>query len=172
MENTIKADRLLKRIQHEEGFRAKAFWDSAKGSSQGQFTNGYGTRAKSKLEVLNEKDALIRCKAVLNDRIKNYLEIFNTRLNLINDVRAETIIQMMYVLGVGGFLGFRQFNRNLNNENINWSKVARELWDSEWRKQMDKVNSRRVLKLFVELTTGEYYYSEKEVSNLSIQVIK
>lgn len=172
MSNTLNAIRLIRRIKHEEGFRAKAFWDSAVGSSQGQYTNGYGTRAFNKTEVINEEVAEFRCKKVLNDRIKNYLEIFNTRLKLINEVRAEAIIQMMYVLGVTGFLGFKQFNMNLNKRDIDWSQVARELFDSIWREQMDRVNSGRVLRLFVELTLGEYYFSEKEIENLSIQIIK
>ena len=46
-----KKDRLTSHVRETEKFTAKAFWDHK------QFTNGYGTKAKSKDEVITEEEA-------------------------------------------------------------------------------------------------------------------
>jgi GH24 family phage-related lysozyme (muramidase) len=45
------SDELIQFVKQKEGFRAKAFWDYK------QYTNGYGTQANSRNEVIDEKEA-------------------------------------------------------------------------------------------------------------------
>jgi GH24 family phage-related lysozyme (muramidase) len=45
------SDELIQFVKQKEGFRAKAFWDYK------QYTNGYGTKANSRNEVIDEKEA-------------------------------------------------------------------------------------------------------------------
>lgn len=69
------SEELIQFVKQKEGFRSKAFWDYK------QYTNGYGTKANSRYEVIDEKEAdrRLREKAqqfydiVLNfDRAHNY----------------------------------------------------------------------------------------------------
>jgi GH24 family phage-related lysozyme (muramidase) len=45
------SEQLIQFVKKNEGFRAKAFWDYK------QYTNGYGTKANSRNEVIDEKEA-------------------------------------------------------------------------------------------------------------------
>ena len=62
---TVPSD-LIDYIKSKEGFHARAFWDYA------QYTNGYGTRARSSTEVITEAEAERRLAADV-DRRRRYV---------------------------------------------------------------------------------------------------
>ena len=154
--------RLVWRMKIDEGFREKAIFDTAHGSSQSQWTNGYGTKAKHIHESITKEEASKRLTHALDNAISYYLNHFNLTVDKMNKVRAEAFINMIFNLGYGGFKKFEKMNLALSKEEINWMVVAREAKDSRWYYQVGC----RAERLVLELASGLYYYTDREIQTL------
>lgn len=157
---TLNPERLLWRLKKDEGYTEKALWDQASGATQGQYTNGWGTKALEPGEVLTDRvEAERRLKVSINIAIHEFLSIFKDDLSKINQVRAEAFINMIFNLGSSGFLKFKKMNFLIKQPSVNWCHVAREARDSRWRFQVGE----RAERLILEIASGQYYFTVDEV---------
>ena len=89
------SDELISNIKKLEGFSAKAFWDHK------QYSIGYGTKANNKDEVIDEKEADRRLRAVVKetrDKVVKYGEKYNYGLN---SSQIDSLTSFAYNLGPG-----------------------------------------------------------------------
>lgn len=94
--NDIVSDTLVEHIKRTEGFTAKAKWDYK------QYTNGYGTEAKSPDEVITEEEADRRLRVKLQetqDFVSSYL---NKNGYTYNQGQLDALTSFTYNLGPGG----------------------------------------------------------------------
>ena len=153
-------DRLYWRIKKDESnnkFIAKAFWDSAKNGSQGQWTNGWGTKARFPEEVITLEEADSRLADYLsNIAIKGVMDIFGDFLDNCNDVRQEALINMCYNLGEEGLAKFHHFVAEIKKPDTDWKTAARYASESKWYMQV----AERAERLCKELETGICFYPD------------
>ena len=89
------SEELINSIKKLEGFSAKAFWDHK------QYSIGYGTKANNKDEVIDEKEADRRLRAVVKetrDKVVKYGEKYNYGLN---SSQIDSLTSFAYNLGPG-----------------------------------------------------------------------
>lgn len=96
--------------------------------SLGILTIGHGTNIQSGITD-DEADYL------LMNRLEDAIAMAETLpyWSKMNEARQEVIVEMLYQLGYGGFLGFRRMNKALQKED--YKKAAVEALDSRWAKQ-------------------------------------
>ena len=89
------SEELISNIKKLEGFSAKAFWDHK------QYSNGYGTKALSENEVIDEKEADRRLRAVVKetrDKVIKYGKKYNYGFN---SSQIDSLTSFAYNLGPG-----------------------------------------------------------------------
>lgn len=135
----IDKTRLIEQLKQDEGFRAKAYPDIK------QYSIGFGTRAKNKDEVIDKVEASKRLAAHVEDAIDAFDRIFEGHQQKFNDIRAEAFINMIYNMGpgrkghpeIGGLLSFQNtLGHIFDFDEVNWSRVAYNLTQSKWYKQV------------------------------------
>lgn len=164
MQSQINLGRLTWRLKLDEGFTERAFWDSAEGSTHGQWTNGYGTRAKYPYEKITEQEAEKRLMIGIGYCHKTFLRVYHHIQNSLNSVRSEALINMLYNLGCGGVMSFKNMNASLSMQPIDWEAVGAHAADSRWRVQV----GRRADRLIQELITGEYYFGDEDILRIKV----
>ena len=134
-------EKLVEQLKIDEGFSSKAFWDNK------QYTNGYGTEAKSKDEIIDRKEAEKRLIEAAAKALEEYQGLFG-HLD-IGNIRAEALSNMLYNLGLPTFLSFKKMIKAIRENN--WYLAAHEAQDSRWYKQVGN----RAVRICDELALGE-----------------
>lgn len=134
-------EKLVEQLKRDEGFSSKAFWDNK------QYTNGYGTEAKNKNEVIDRKQAELRLIEAAAKALREYQGLFGY-LD-IDSVRAGALTNMIYNLGLPTFLSFKKMIKAIRENN--WYLAAHEAQDSRWYKQVGN----RAARICDELALGE-----------------
>lgn len=145
---------LIERIKKFEGYAREAFWDNK------QYSIGYGTEALFPEEVLPEgnegkEEAEKRLVSHLNGTIHNIDRMFGG-IETLTPARRDSLIDMLYNLGLPTFKRFKKMIAALTEDEVNWYRVASEAYDSKWRKQV----GRRAIRICNELATGKYFLKE------------
>lgn len=86
-------------IKKKEGFRSKAYYDNT------QYSNGYGTKAKSKTECITQKEANIRL----------YKHIRKVIIPALDGVKFKSIEQVYSAIDFSYNLGHNRFKRDIVN---------------------------------------------------------
>lgn len=137
--------RILKQLKLDEGFRPKAYWDNK------QWTVGYGTRGY-KGEVLTKAEAAARLDKHVAIAEKGFDYIFKDHDQKFNEVRTEAFMNMIFNMGLGSMLGFkRTLGVIKDHDEVDWDKVADNLTESLWYRQVGN-RAKRIVK---EVRTGE-----------------
>lgn len=149
---------LRRRIINYEKFSASPYWDN------GHLTVGYGTT----LSCLNwfkyicspttfkisKKGAKKHLDKYIYSAAKFLTKFLGVNVSLVNHVRKEALIDMIFNMGCSRFRGFKNMCAALKATRINWETVSREAKDSDyWRKKNKIDREENVVK---ELLTGEY----------------
>jgi len=164
MNSKVNLTRLVWRLKLDEGFAEKAFWDSAEGSTHGQWTNGYGTKAKYPYEEITKEEAEKRLMIGIGYCHKTFMRVYSHILDSLNTVRSEALINMLYNLGCSGVMSFRKMNTALSTMPIDWELVGAHAAESRWRIQVGM----RADHLIQELRTGEYYFNETDILRIKV----
>lgn len=92
----LVSDTLVEHIKRTEGFTAKAKWDYK------QYTNGYGTEAKSPDEVITEEEADRRLRLKLQETQDYVSSFLNKNGYTYNRGQLDALTSFTYNLGPGG----------------------------------------------------------------------
>ena len=92
----LVSDTLVEHIKQIEGFTAKAKWDYK------QYTNGYGTEAKSADEVISEAEADRRLRIKLQETQDYVSSFLNKNGYTYNRGQLDALTSFTYNLGPGG----------------------------------------------------------------------
>jgi GH24 family phage-related lysozyme (muramidase) len=144
----IDMPRLLARIKQEEGFRSRAYWDDAPGGGGGQWTWGYGTKAPGQGAVTDEVEASKELEIAVWEAVGDYQTVFPVDPVGCTAARKESLIDMVYNLGLTRFYGFAP-TIDLIREGA-WTRAAGRIRNSLWYRQVGR-RARRVVR---ELETG------------------
>lgn len=143
METNELLTKSIERIRFFEGYRDKPYLCSA-----GRLTIGYGYNYQDNGLPAGLPTAL--CTELLEKgftkNLGEYLLDRETRKTIgtaeqfkwfaaLSLNRKTVIVDMLYQLGAGRFLGFKKMLSALNEKSVNWSKVAAEMKDSKWYEQ-------------------------------------
>ena len=146
----IDMPRLLARIKGEEGFHSVSYWDDAPGGGGGQWTWGYGTAAPGPGATIDEKTAAVELEGEIWRSVGDYGTAFPADPPGLTDARHESLIDMLFNLGLPRFLGFKNTIAAIRSGE--WSKAASLAKQSLWYKQV-KGRARRIVR---ELDTGVF----------------
>lgn len=126
--NSLKEymETLLERIKRHEALRLKPYPDS-----EGKLTIGYGHNLDSGITE-------VHADAWLNLDLMKAEDSFRNSMTWrhINKPRQEVCIEMIFQMGLHGFLEFKKMIQAL--EIGDWEKVSDEMLDSLWAKQTPK----------------------------------
>lgn len=89
------SDTLVNFVKSKEGFSAKAVWDYQ------QYSNGYGTKAKSQDEVIDEAEAERRLRTELEKAQKYVIDYGNKKGYNWNQSQIDGLTSFIYNLGPG-----------------------------------------------------------------------
>lgn len=152
---------VLQRIKKAEGFYNKPYWDV------NHWSWGHGTPAPvPKKHYNNQYYYYFRLKPTITEEqaekeamkyIENAMNFFDSKfekiLNKISYPRRSCFIEMVYNLGIGGFNKFVNMQKGLNE--LNWTVVVHEAWDSKWAREDVPNRAKRIIK---EITYDKYLY--------------
>lgn len=130
---------LKEMIKKDEGLRLKVYNDT-----EGKPTIGWGFC----LDYFDISDA----EYFLNKKILQATDHLNqfTWYKRLNDPRKEVCVNMIYNLGIAGFMGFKQFIRALTA--FDWDRAEIELLDSKAARKLPE----RYGRLAKIIKTGEW----------------
>ena len=115
---------LAQRIERHEGRRRKSYKDSV-----GKLTAGIGRNLEDVAFTDEEVDLMFK-----NDlaRARCGAETFYL-YEVLNDIRREVLIEMVFQMGVKGVGKFKKFFRAAQARH--WEAAHKEMLDSKWAKQ-------------------------------------
>lgn len=119
-------ENVRRQLMRHEGLRLKPYRCTA-----GYLTIGYGRNLDDRGITALEAAAMLSVD--LERTVAECVAIF-TWFNLIDTVRQDVVINMVFNLGMSRFLKFRKFINALSRQN--YSEAADEMLDSEWAKQV------------------------------------
>jgi len=131
---------LLSQIKRHEGFRGYVYLDS-----EGIQTVGYGHNLERPMseELASRILAYDLEQATKSARTLTYFDD-------LNDPRQDAVVNMIFNLGLRGFLGFKRMNAALFLHN--YDLAAKEALDSKWAVQVGD----RARELAAQIKNGEY----------------
>lgn len=137
-------DNLRRQLMRHEGLRLKPYLCTA-----GKLTIGFGRNLETR--GISTLEAAAMLEADIQQTASECVAIF-AWFNLIDTVRQDVVMNMVFNLGMSRFLKFRKLINALSRQNYN--EAADEMLDSEWAKQVPL----RAQELAVQMRRG--YYSE------------
>ena len=156
--NGIDLACLKRRIISYELFVEKPYWDN------GHLTVGYGTTlsclnwfkyiCNPKTFKITKEEAQKRLDKYIYAAVKFLIKFLGTNLSLVNNVRKEALIDMIFNMGCSRFKKFKKMCAELKAPRINWESVSRETRDSDYYRKKNKID--REENVVKELLTGEY----------------
>jgi GH24 family phage-related lysozyme (muramidase) len=129
----------ISRLKQEEGFSASPYWDRT------HWTWGYGTRAPGQYGTITPEQAEDELLTHVSMAEGNYLIVFQADPPGITQARYDSIVDMLYNLGLGGFSAFTYTLAAIRAGE--WEKAAAHAQQSLWHKQVGG-RARRVVKEF------------------------
>jgi GH24 family phage-related lysozyme (muramidase) len=138
-------NRLVARIKKEEGFRSESYWDDAPGGGGGQYTWGYGTVAPGPGMTIDEETAAVELEGEIWNAVYDYEAVFLTEPPGLTDARHESLVDMLFNLGLTRFLTFKNTIDDIRRGE--WETAADRLRGSLWYKQV-KGRARRIVREF------------------------
>ena len=139
----MDVERLINTIKLDEGFSPVAYFDND------QWSFGFGCKAPYEGAMISLHDA----EALLADRvqlaIRDFEDIYSDCRDNINDVRAESLVNMCFNLGKTKMIKFRKMNAAIRRND--WMEAAHQAISSAWYGQVGN-RAKRIVK---ELATGE-----------------
>ena len=153
----IDKQRLVEQLKKDEGFVAKAYFDIK------QWSNGYGTKALNKDEVVSKEEATRRMLGKVEEAIISFQTIFKGHETKFQgeegSVRAEAFVNLIYNMGPGvkgkpKLGGLQSFQNTLGHifeyDNVDWARVGYNLTMSKWATQVGG----RAKRIIREITLG------------------
>lgn len=135
-------DLLIEQLKKHEGFRSKPYLCTA-----GKLTIGYGRNLDDvgvseaeAMELLRQDVARARREVMLNIPVANVLD----------DARADVLINMCFNMGIYRLMGFKRMIAAL--EQRDYMQASAEMQNSKWAKQVGT----RSVELMVQMQTGMY----------------
>jgi len=121
LRQTIIAD-----LKRDEGFRQRPYVCSA-----GKLTIGYGRNLDSKGISKEEAGILL-----INDITDAEMDLYKVLpdAELFSDNRYRVLVNMVFNLGLDGFLTFKKMLKAIKEKDFN--RAANEMRDSKWHKQV------------------------------------
>lgn len=141
--------RLEQRVMNDEGFRATAYLDTV-----GVWTVGYGSttlfgRPVKEGDKVTPEQARLQLRADLYGAMICAADLF-PRLNELNDVRQEVLVNMSYNLGPNRLAQFRNLRSAIDH--LEYRRAAEEMVDSKWYTQVGGRGQR----LVAAMKTGQW----------------
>lgn len=147
------SDELIEQVKKEEGLSLKAYICPA-----GKKTIGYGRNLEASpfFEGNRIPDEITQdqAEAILHFDLNHAAQVLGAAWHgygLLEGARRDACIQMVYQLGLNGFLGFRRMREALIR--CDWQRAYAEALDSKWAKQTPS----RARRVATQILTGEYY---------------
>lgn len=134
--------KLIQSVRQHEGYRAKAYTDTA-----GVWTAGYGRNLQTMTVSSHVAEEWLAEDVYLAEAEAK--KFYEWRF-LDTDARQNAFVEMVYNLGSGGVAKFE--NMLLAIRQSNWVEAAKQALDSKWATQVGK----RGLTLIAMLQTGEF----------------
>lgn len=138
-------NRLVTRIKREEGFRSESYWDDAPGGGGGQWSWGHGTVAPGPGAMIDEETAAIELEGEIWNAANDYRTAFPVDPPGLTEARHESLIDMLFNLGLTRFLGFKNTVAAIRSGE--WSKAASLAKQSLWYRQVGG-RARRIVREF------------------------
>lgn len=156
--NDIDLVCLKRRIISYELFVAKPYWDKR------HLTVGYGTTlgclnwfkyiCHPKTFKITREEAENRLDKYIYAAVKFLIKFLGANFYLVNNVRKEALIDMIFNMGCSRFKKFKKMCAALKAPRINWETVSRETKDSKYYRKKNRID--REENVVQELLTGEY----------------
>jgi len=147
------SDELLKQVKAEEGLRLQAYYCTA-----GKKTIGYGRciDVNPYFEGNRIPDEITKdqAEAILAFDLNYASTVLAAAWHgyeLLQGARRDACIQMVYQLGLDGFLGFQKMRKALIM--CDWQQAYAHALDSEWAEQTPS----RANRIAMQILTGTYY---------------
>lgn len=125
----------VRMLIQEEGFQSKPYR-----CTSGKLTLGYGFNIDDRKLTRRQGEILLRDMVYEED---NWLNSHFSFYPDLNDIRKAVLIDMVYNLGRGGFLGFKKMIEALENEDH--QEAANQMVDSAWGRK--KATRKRAAKM-------------------------
>jgi lysozyme len=135
-------ERLIRQLKSDEGFSPVAFWDND------QWSVGFGCRGVEG-QIITEPAASALLEEEMYEAIKDFENLYADCRDQINDVRAESLVNMCFNLGKTKMIKFRKMNAAIRRND--WMEAAHQAISSAWYGQVGN-RAKRIVK---ELATGE-----------------
>ena len=147
------SEELINQVKFEEGLRLKSYL-----CSEGVKTIGYGRSLASSPyfegNLIPDEITQDQAEAILAydlNRAATVLAAAWHGYELIQGARRDACIQMVYQLGLDGFLGFKSMRKALIM--CDWREAKKQALLSKWANQTPN----RAKRIAEQLLTGEYY---------------
>lgn len=121
-----KTETLIEMIKRHEGLRLKPYRDTV-----GILTIGYGRNLED--VGISEDEAELMLQNDIAGARKRLEEIF-TAASTLSGPRYNVLVDMIFNLGPGGFMGFRKMRKAV--EEGDFERAAQEMLDSKWAVQV------------------------------------
>lgn len=145
----IDLNRLKKTIEGDEGNKRMAYRCTA-----GKLTIGIGRNLDAK--GLSKSEVLFLFQNDIRDCLAD-LAFFLPWYKQLDAARQEALINMCFALGITGLRGFKQMLKALQEGN--WKKAHDEALDSEWQRELQRLGSKRLIRIANTFLTGETTYA-------------
>lgn len=120
-------DIAIESLEGHEGFRAMPYRDHL-----GNLTIGYGTNLEDGIDRF-EAAAMLRARVLKKEEELLAMEEHRKWYTSLNSARRAVILEMIYQLGMAGFLKFERTIAWLRT--ADWLEASEEMLDSRWAQQ-------------------------------------
>lgn len=149
----MPSNQLIRQLRYEEGVRLKVYR-----CSEGKRTIGIGRNLDANPEfegniIPDEITEDVAEAILLHDilQAEKHVAAAWHGFELLTGPRRDAVIQMVFQLGLDGFLGFKKLRQHLLK--CEWVQAKAAALDSKWARQTPE-RAKRVANQFL---TGEYY---------------
>lgn len=135
------SDRLIQQLKRHEGFRSQPYRDSV-----GVLTIGYGYNLQE--GMTHEEAHSLLVFRMMRSRAELYRAF--PHAEMMQEVRQDVLVNMVYNLGIKRFMGFKKMLAAILGKD--YRTAALEMLDSKWAKQVGN----RADELALQMANGVY----------------